>query len=102
VDFDNPYVEELLTCLMEECSEVIKDVCKGLRFGFEEDPEYTGQPAVKDRLTSELGDVMGVVALLVAAGFDDSKIIAAGESKIERLQSTLKHNPDGTLRNAAN
>lgn len=61
--------EHLLVCLAEECSEVIKDVSKSLRFGLEDrnvlDP--TG-PTNLERLVAELNDLSALVGLLKEEG----------------------------------
>ena len=61
--------EHLLTCLGEEGSEISKDVSKSLRFGLDDrnvlDP--TG-PTNRERLLSELNDLLGVASLLVDFG----------------------------------
>lgn len=66
---DMNLTEHLLTCLSEEASEIIKDVCKSLRFGLEDrnvlDP--TG-PTNRERIVNELKDFMAIVEMLEAEG----------------------------------
>ena len=55
------YDLELLTVLMEECSEVIQAAAKCQRYGW--DSEYEGSTA-RENLEKELGDLQCVVDLL--------------------------------------
>ncbi len=59
--------EHLLECLSEECSEVIKEVCKAQRFGLEDINPKTG---VRNRtaISHELTDLIAVVDMLVDRG----------------------------------
>src|SRR4051812_44414709 len=61
--------EHLLTCLLEECSEVIKDCSKSLRFGLDDrnvlDPSG---PTNRERIVAELNDLVAVVELLEERG----------------------------------
>ena len=52
--------EYLLTCIMEECSEVQKECSKALRFGLEDD--YTNT-LVKNKIVSEYIDLLAVMEL---------------------------------------
>ena len=56
--------EYLLTCLIEECGEVIQAATKYLRFG--RDSTFTGAYAEtnEDHLSQELSDVVAVMELL--------------------------------------
>lgn len=66
--------EHLLTCLSEECAEVIQCVSKSLRFGLDDrnvlDP--TG-PTNRERLMGELADLRAVIGMLVARGIISEK-----------------------------
>lgn len=53
--------EYLLTCLMEECSEVIKNCSKAIRFGL--DSEYEGV-SNKDSIINEFTDVYTIMNML--------------------------------------
>lgn len=64
--------EHLLTCLMEECSEIQKPICKALRFG--ENDHYPNNQFpnatssnIKD-ISDELDDLIGVMDLLREEG----------------------------------
>lgn len=62
----NVYERELLTILIEECSEVQKRATKFLRFG--RDEIQPGQLETnKTRLSNEIGDLMAVYDLCVGA-----------------------------------
>lgn len=69
----------LLSCLSEECSEIIKNVCKAQRFGL--DSTYKDETN-RDKIISELNDFMGVVRILQEIGtlpvglFDEDKMEA--------------------------
>jgi len=70
-----------LDCLSEECSEVIKEVCKIHRFG--PDSAHPDEPDIPNtkRLEQEIGDLLAVVQLVVEetglgltyAGIEDAK-----------------------------
>jgi NTP pyrophosphatase (non-canonical NTP hydrolase) len=61
--------EHLLTCLAEECGEVIQNAGKSLRFGLDDrnvlDP--TGSTN-RERLVDELNDLIGVADMLADRG----------------------------------
>ena len=62
--------EHLLTVLMEECSEVQKDICKSLRFGLS-DAYKENKPLNRENITTELTDLIAVAQMLVEEGFID-------------------------------
>lgn len=74
---------ELLGNLQEECSEVVKVVCKIQRF-----TEH-GLPLPEDKvemLHSEIGDVLGCLELLYRQGLLDlDKLERAKDKKIKKL-----------------
>jgi len=61
--------EHLLSCLAEECGEVMQNASKSLRFGLDDrnvlDP--TG-PTNRERLVDELNDLIGVADMLSDRG----------------------------------
>ena len=59
--------QHLLVILSEECSEVIKDVSKALRFGLK-DGYPKSNKTNSDNISSELTDLFAVVAMLVKEG----------------------------------
>ncbi len=73
--------EHLLVILSEECSEVIKEVSKALRFGLENG--YPGQSKTnQDNIEDELTDVFAVVEMLL-----DDGMLQTGKLKT----STMSH-----------
>lgn len=58
-------IEIAITHLNEECSEVIKEGCKVLRFGF--GGEYKGL-TTRQRLVSEIADVKAMLVILEEYG----------------------------------
>ncbi len=79
--------EHLLIVLAEECSEVIKDVSKALRFGldkFEPDQSFSN----RERIEIELADLMGAIELLQDAGVigqvSESRIVTK-KRKVEAM-----------------
>jgi NTP pyrophosphatase (non-canonical NTP hydrolase) len=78
--------EELLVCLAEECSEVIKCVTKIQRFGDNRNNEYD--------LQNEVGDIMGVVKMLITEHpdlFQEDALMQQAERKIEKLNRYMTH-----------
>lgn len=83
----------LLACLAEECAEIIKEVGKILRFGIDDKnflmPE--GQ-SNRERLTSELNDLMGVITMLemncvLPVGWQNTEEQGAKVAKVIRCQA---------------
>ena len=56
---DNLTIDDLLICLVEECSEVIHAATKCLRFGF--DRTHPGYGHNREVLAREVGDLLGVI-----------------------------------------
>lgn len=72
--------EYLLTHLAEEASEIVKDACKGLRFGLDDiDPNGDGTTN-RERLINELNDMMAIVKRL-----ELEKIIPEGWLSAEKM-----------------
>lgn len=66
---NNTETDYLLTCLMEEAAEVIQAAAKCIRFGFRNG--YPGHVWNNEKLAQEIGDLLGIVAMLPL----DNKII---------------------------
>lgn len=67
--------EHLLACLAEECDEVSKECHKALRFGLDDKvtmnplgPRGTEGPTNREKILTELNDLLGVVDMLVSRG----------------------------------
>jgi len=79
--------EHLLTCLMEECAEVQQSVSKALRFGLND--SYKDYGNNKERIESELCDLLGVLEILATRKIidlpdDHESRVAAKVAKITR------------------
>ncbi len=76
----------LLTCLSEECAEVVQRCTKALRFGLEEVQE--GQLLDnRERLIYELNDILAVIELLEEHGLDLSDI--GNKEQIDKKKAKL-------------
>lgn len=78
-----------LIMLSEECTEVIKEVCKAKRFGLEGDEGYmTGDKiSPRERLIQEVGDVLTVIEILIQRRvFTQQELAKATERKRVRLR----------------
>lgn len=85
-------VRELLTCLAEECGEVVQRCTKILRFGLTKNP-WNGKHN-RDTLESELGDLFAICVVLKALDvINGERVDAYTLLKIEALRV-----PDGRLR----
>jgi hypothetical protein len=79
-----PYQAELLTILMEECSEATQRASKAIRFGLDE--IQPGQPlSNSERLAAELGDVLAMVDKLV-----DARVVKCADVERTRLTKHAK------------
>lgn len=80
--------EQLLTILMEECSEVIKECSKALRFSLDEkwsESEFTN----RERIQNELKDVLCVIDILsdeefISYPFVTTELVEKKKEKIEK------------------
>lgn len=80
--------EHLLTILTEECSEVIKEISKALRFGLDDYPPGSDvYNTNRKRITCELNDLIGIAELLKSEGYIDdfmnSEKILKKQNRIE-------------------
>jgi NTP pyrophosphatase (non-canonical NTP hydrolase) len=83
--------QELLLVMMEECAEVIQAVSKVRRFG-----ETAYSPLDKKKipnmtcLETEIGDILGVLKLLIGEGHvDGDNIQKAAEKKVKKLEKYM-------------
>lgn len=82
-------LEHILSCLSEECGEVVQEVSKIHRFGISD-----CNPSVKDfvpneeRLSNEINDIMGVVEMLKERGI---KIELSAGKMLEKKAKVEKY-----------
>lgn len=88
-----PEHDELLTCLSEECAEVIMAICKTQRHGLASyHPEDLAKVSNRQQIARELGDVIAVAELLMRAGVIDAVHVDRGrDSKLRRIGRYLHH-----------
>jgi len=94
--------EHLLVCLAEECSEVVKEVTKILRFGLDDGPiESLGGKILEPnsvRLDNELNDVMAVVEMLKKDGVDIWFSSEKARTKWDKVEKYMEYaHKKGTL-----
>jgi NTP pyrophosphatase (non-canonical NTP hydrolase) len=83
----NDRIQETLDILQEECAEVIVEVSKCRRFGFDSVHYKTGVKH-SDMLEIEIGDVLAMVDLLVDQGvIDQEGLDKARENKKQKLRN---------------
>ena len=89
--------EHLLVCLAEECSEVIKEVTKILRFGLDDKQGEEYEPN-SVRLDNELNDIMAVVEMLKKDGLDIWFSSEKAQAKWDKVEKYMKYaHEKGTL-----
>ena len=91
--------EHLLTCLSEECAEVIQAVSKALRFGLcESCIGYADGLSNVEAIVKELHDVIAVVEML-----EDEKIIEKpiNKSMLEAKKAKVRKMMEHARRNGA-
>lgn len=60
----NDYESEIYHIILEECSEVQKCICKGLRFGFNDSDPYNNKYSSNtEHLGQEIGELLEMVDL---------------------------------------
>lgn len=93
-ELPNDHEQELLICLIEECSEVIQRATKLLRFGAEE--KQSGQEKTNtERLSEEFGDLLEVSNMLIECGIILLYNVEIGkESKRKKLKKYLQTNKE--------
>ena len=90
--------EYLLSCLIEECAEVIQRATKAQRFGLHEiqpEQELTNE----QRLAAELDDLLGTLSLLARSGV---RLSSSGErvrAKVLKVEKFMDYSRElGALR----
>lgn len=88
--------EHLLTILSEECAEVTQSVTKSLRFGL--DDFWKDSPVNRDKITQEMGDLLGIFFMLVGEGIIDAPAESLISAKREKIEKFLQYARErGTL-----
>lgn len=89
--------EYLLTCLVEECSEVQKEATKALRFGLDDNWKERGTQA--DRIVHEFCDLLAIYEMLVEDSLlDDVTTQEMIQMKKERVHKYMDYAKErGTL-----
>lgn len=89
--------EYLLTCLIEECSEVQKEATKALRFGLDDNWKERGKQS--DRIVHEFCDLLAIYDMLVEEGLlDDVTTEEMIQMKKERVHKFMGYAKErGTL-----
>jgi len=85
--------KELFSVLQEECGEVVQAVSKITRFGEDScNPKDRKKITNIKKLESELGDILGVLKLLIEEGHvDGENIMKCAENKIKKLEEFMQH-----------
>ena len=94
-------IEHLLTCLTEECAEIIKEADKALRFGLDDvNPFQKEKGTNRERIHNEIQDLYGVIELLNEAGVLPSVIeVDRVKKKREKVEKYMKFAKElGTLK----
>lgn len=92
-DLPSPHEREILDILIEECAEVTQRATKLLRFG--RDEVQPGQDITnRDRLSLEVGDLLGMIEMAADRGLIDMRIArAAVPNKIAKVHLYMQHSP---------
>lgn len=85
--------EELLLKLIEESSEVIKEACKTLHYGYEScNPFDPTRETNRDKIEKEIGDLMNIVELIQGQNdLSSENIRIRKESKKQEIYKWLLH-----------
>jgi NTP pyrophosphatase (non-canonical NTP hydrolase) len=91
-----PYQDEVLTILMEECAEVVQEICKIKRFGYTEQSHHIKGKTHSECLEQEIGDIIACVQLLKDAniGISADRLAAAKERKLAKVVKWMTHTKD--------
>ena len=85
--------KELYSILQEECGEVVQAVSKIIRFG-EDSCSPKDRKKIKNitKLEAEIGDIMGVLKLLIEEGHVNGEhILECAESKVKKLEKFMQY-----------
>ena len=89
--------EYLLTCLMEECAEVIKECSKSLRFGLKSKGfivDASNNPTNAQCISDELNDVFAVAVMLEGKknipGFRNNNKMSEKQKKLKRYMKLTR------------
>lgn len=86
----NEKIQEALDILQEECGEVIVEISKCRRFGFDS-PHYKTGVKHSAMLEAEIGDVLAMIDILIDRGvIDPATLELAKANKIEKLKKWSK------------
>jgi phosphoribosyl-ATP pyrophosphohydrolase len=89
-----PLEREILIKLTEECSEVIKVSCKAQLHGIDSMEPGTIGPTNKEKIESELGDLMYFMAKAFEHGLlDKDAVLASMLAREQRPNQWLHHIP---------
>lgn len=83
--------EYLLNKLSQECIEVAKEISKALEFGLEDVYESKTHKSNKQRIESELNDLMGVLQLMVKVNMLDNLAIFNPVGILEKVKKINKY-----------
>lgn len=82
-------IEHLLTCLIEECSEVQKEAAKGLRFGL--DDTWETDITVAQKLSTEIVDLLAVVEMILGEKMIPEFVEGDLQKKKDKVEHFLKY-----------
>jgi NTP pyrophosphatase (non-canonical NTP hydrolase) len=87
---------ELMTILQEEASEVTQAISKIFRFGPSGfNPKDRKKVTNIHHLEDEIGDILGVLKLLIEEGYVDGERIQKGaEAKVKKLDKFMTNPPE--------
>lgn len=82
--------EYLLTCLAEECAEVIQAITKALRFGLDNGADHYDGKTNADMITAELADVFALYHITARQRCVINCIMeSAVNAKVEKVFKTM-------------
>ena len=95
-DFEMNKTEHLLTCLMEECTEIQKAAAKALRFGLDDHAPNSASTNAED-IAAEIIDLTAVVEMLKEenvipsiTGNDSASFIKKKKEKVKKYMEYSK------------